>query len=243
MGRPLNHKYFGDNNITASGADLGGEGVASVAVTGSFSGKTPGTYDIPASVISAPQIAGGLKPTLTLTYLTATTASVAVVTPGAGYTGTTTISGAALQALGGAGTGTIVLTATMTSTRDNAIAVTAFIPALNAAGYVSGAGGTASTSNGDIIRQTGSRSYLVQTSEGVGKCTLVTATPAAGGQMIITASDSTGTGNYYVTKLTNRKVWLTRQSTGSGWEFATGAVVSWTLGSAVLNTSVSIGNN
>ena len=239
MGRPLNHRYFGDNNITPSGSDLGGEGVASVAVTGTFGSKTPGTYDIPAGVISAPQIAGGTKPTLTLTYLTASTATVAVVTPGTGYTGTATISGAGLQSLGGAGTGTIVLTATMTSNRDNAIAVTAWIPASGAAGLVSGAGGTASTSNGDIIRQTGTRSYLVQTSEGVGKCTLVAATPAAGGQMIITATDS-ASGTYYVTKLTNRKAWLTRNS---GTEFANGAVVSWTLGSAVLNTSVSISNN
>ena len=93
MGRPLNKKYFANTNTDK----VGGEGVASVAVTGTFGSKTPGTYDIPASVISTPQIAGGSKPTLTLTYVTATTATVAVVTAGTGYTSTTTVSGAGLQ--------------------------------------------------------------------------------------------------------------------------------------------------
>lgn len=241
MGRPLNHRYFGDLSIYTSGTDIGGEGVASVAVSGTFGSKTPGTYDIPASVISAPQIAGGVKPTLQLVYLTASTASVTVLTPGSGYTGTTTISGAGLQSLGGAGTGTIVLTATMTTTQPNTIAVTAWVPATGAAGNISG-NGTASTSNGDILRQTGSRSYVVQTSEGVGRCTLVAATPAAGGQMIITATDS-GSNTYFVTKLTNRKAYLTRNTLSSTWQFATGDIALWTLGSAVANTTVTIANN
>lgn len=238
MGRPLNHRYFGDLNFYITGKDVGGENVASVAVSGTFGGKTPGTYDIPASVISAPQIAGGVKPTLTLTYLTASTATVAVVTGGAGYTSAPTITGAALQALGGAGTGTIVLTATLGTAQTNSLTVSAYIPASGSPGYISGTGGAATRSNSDIVRQVGTRSYVVETSDGVGRCTLKSSAATAAGEMNIIATDS-ASGTYYVTKLTNRKAWITR---GTGTEFATGDVVAWTLGSAVLNTSVSITN-
>jgi hypothetical protein len=98
MGRPLNKKFFANTNLRLFGtANVGGESVASVAVTGTFSGKTPGTYDIAAASISAPQVTGGAKPLLTLTYTSATAAVVTVVTAGSGYTSTPTISGGTLQ--------------------------------------------------------------------------------------------------------------------------------------------------
>lgn len=237
MGRPLNHRYFGDLNFDITGKDVGGENVVSVAVTGTFGGKTPATYDIPASVISAPQIAGGAKPTLTLTYLTASTATVAVVTGGSGYTSAPTITGAALQALGGAGTGTIILTATLNTALTNAITCTAYIPLTGTAGNISG-NGTGAQTNSDIVRQVATRSFVVQSSDGVGRCTLKATAASAAGEMNIIATDS-ATGTYYVTKLTNRKAWITR---GTGTEFATGDIVAWTFGTAVLNTSVKITN-
>ena len=244
MGRPLNHRYFGDLNIYATGTEVGGEGIASVtAPAGTLASLVNGTYTIPPASIGAPSIAGGVKATLAVVVTGTTTYTVTVLTAGAGYTSAPTITFNGSIA-GGSGSATPVATLTSgAAARDNTISVTAWIPAAGAAGYISGTGGTASTANGDIFRQVGTRSYVVQTSEGVGRCTLVTATPAAGGQMIITASDSTGTGNYYVTKLTNRKAYLTRQSSGSGWEFATGAVVPWTFGTATLNTTVKIDNN
>lgn len=95
---------------------IGGEtALASVEVTGAFDNKIPGTYSISAALISAPQMAGGVKPTMTLTYLTPSTAIVTVVTAGSGYTSPMTISGDGLQALGGTGAGTIVLTAIMSA--------------------------------------------------------------------------------------------------------------------------------
>jgi hypothetical protein len=230
MGRPLNKKFFANTNYELFGtAGVGGESVASVAVTGTFGGKTPGTYSIPAAVISDPEITGGAKPTLTLTYLTATTATVAVVTPGSGYTSAPTISGAGLQALGGAGTGTIVLTATLTTgaaARQNAIKFEAQI----------GAGSEVTT--GDIIKQAGSRRYRVQTSDGIAVCKLVTTADLNANEMSITATDSAG-GTYFVRKLTARKAILVR---GTGTQCATGGSAKWTFGDAVVNTTVKIDN-
>ena len=239
MGRPLNKKYFANTNYQDFGtAGVGGESVASVAVTGTFAGKTLGTYDIPASVISAPQITGGAKPTLTLTMLTEDTASVAVVTPGSGYTSTVTISGAALQALGGAGTGTVVLTATMTTgaaARQNGLKCEAQI----------GAGSEVTT--GDVIKQVAGRSYKVQTSDGVAVCKLVTTEAKDANQMSIKATDSDG-NTYFVAKLTSRKAVLVPAAnvhggtTTIGSQFASGTSTKWTFGSAVVNTTVTIDN-
>lgn len=240
MARSLNKKYFANTNKAEFGtANVGGESAASVAVTGTFGGKTPGTYDIPASVISAPQITGGAKPTMTLTYVTASTATVAVVTAGSGYTGTVTISGAALQALGGAGTGTIVLTATMTTgatARQNGIVCEAKI----------GLAGTEVTT-GDIIRQVSGRRYKVQTSDGIAVCKLVTTEVKTANQMSIKATDSNG-NTYFVAKLTARRVVLVPAAnvhggtTTIGSQFASGRSAKWTFGAAVVNTTVTIEN-
>jgi hypothetical protein len=240
MGRPLNKKYFANTNYQDFGtANTGGESTASVAVSGTFGGKTPATYDIPASVISAPQITGGVKPTMTLTYVTASTATVAVVTAGSGYTGTVTISGAALQALGGAGTGTIVLTATMTTgatARQNGIKCEAEI----------GVSGSEVTT-GDIIKQVNTRSYKVQTSDGTAVCKLVTTEVKTANTMSIKATDSDG-NTYFVAKLTSRKAVLVPAAnvhggtTTIGSQFASGTSAKWTFGSAVVNTTVTIDN-
>ena len=240
MGRPLNKKYFANTNYATFGtANVGGESAASVAVTGTFSGKTPGTYDIPASVISVPQITGGVKPTLTLTYVTASTATVAVVTAGSGYTGTVTISGTGLQSLGGAGTGTIILTATMTTgatARQNGIVCEAEI----------GQAGTEVTT-GDIIKQVSGRRYTVQTSDGVGVCTLVTTEVKTANQMSIKATDSDG-NTYFVAKLTARLAVLVPAAnvhggtTTIGSQFASGTTAKWTFGAAVAGTTVTIEN-
>jgi hypothetical protein len=231
MGRPLNKKYFANTNYQDFGtAGVGGESTASVAVTGTFGSKTPGTYDIPASVISAPGVTGGAKPTLTLTYLTASTASVAVVTPGSGYLTAVTISGAALQALGGAGTGTIVLTATMTAngtSRQNGIKCEAQI----------GAGTEVTT--GDIIKQVSDIRFKVQTSDGTAICKLVQTADLNANEMTITATDANSNA-YFIRRITSRTCIVERKVSGDG-DFATGAKVKWTFGSAAAGT-VSIEN-
>ena len=90
---------------------------------------------------------------------------------------------------------------------------------------------------GDIIKQTNARSYKVKTADGIAIVKLVATTPATG-QATITATDSAG-GTYYVTKLTAHKALLT-QNTGS--QFATGASVKWTFGTATAGYSVTVAN-
>jgi hypothetical protein len=56
--------------------------------------------------------------------------------------------------------------------------------------------------------------------------------------MRLTVLDSNG-DNYYVSKISARTCTVVR---GTGTEFAEGAKVKWTKGSAVLNESVSLNN-
>ena len=171
--------------------------------------------------------------------LTEDTASVAVVTPGSGYTSTVTISGAGLQALGGAGTGTVVLTATMTSgatARQNGIKC-----------ETQYGSGDSEITTGDVIKQVSTKRYRVQTSQGTGTFKLVTTEAKAAGEMSIKATDSDG-NTYFVAKLTARKVVLVPaanvhgDTTTIGSQFASGATAKWTFGSAVVNTTVTIEN-
>ena len=66
MGRPINKKFFGnltspyDNAQTGGTTGTGGEGVASIAVSGTNNGYT----EVPALTISNPQLPKGVKPTV-----------------------------------------------------------------------------------------------------------------------------------------------------------------------------------
>jgi hypothetical protein len=228
MGRPIKKKFFGNINATQYGSltlgtGVGGEGVASVSVSGTFGGKTTATtYTIPASVIGAPNITGGAKPTMTISFSSTTTGAVTVLTPGSGYTSAPAISGAALQALGG-GTGTVVLTATISTSVQDAIQIISYLP------------GGASRTGGDILKQESSRRYLIQNSDGQGVCKLVAAAPAAG-EMNIVATDAGG-ATYYVTKLTGRKATLTNKTDTSTAYYVSGEVAPWTIGSASGSTA------
>jgi hypothetical protein len=228
MGRPLNHRFFGDNNQNATNNNeaTGGEGVASVtAPAGTLGTLVNGTYTIPAASITAPQIAGGKKAVLSVVVTAATTYTVTVVSPGTGYTAAPTITFNGSVA-GGTGSATPVATLT-TSSVPNALSVQAIT-----------SGSTNRTSGNDIIRQTGSKRFQVRTQDGVAICKLVQATPAAVGEMAIVATDS-ASGTYWVRKITNRTVVLVRNS---GTQFATGVPVKWTLGSAVNGVSVTLAN-
>ena len=230
MGRPLNKKYFANTNYQDFGtANVGGESVASVAVTGTFGGKTLGTYDIPASVISAPGLTGGAKPTMTITFTAADAATVTVVTAGSGYLTTATISGAALQALGGAGSGTVVLTATMTSgasVRQNSIKCEAQV------------GSGTEVTTGDIVKQVSTTRYKVTTSDGTAVCKLVQSAALGANEMSITATDSDN-GTYFVKKLTAHKVVL---EPIDGTQFASGTTAKWSFTTTIEDAQVTIAN-
>jgi hypothetical protein len=233
MGRPLHKKYFGNRNVGTTGtADngIGGQGVASVTIGGSWADFTQATSTV---TFSAPQLPGGVTATGTVTITGGAPVSVTITEKGSGYTSAPTVTIADSDA--GAettGTATAVLTTDTGSVgsatnQENAIAAYAFVT-----------GG--SNKIGDIIEQVGSRRYKVKTADGTMVCTLVTDGIAdTAGEITITATDSAG-GTYFVKKLTARKAVLVRNS---GTAFATGASVKWTFGSAVEGVSVTIANN
>ena len=90
----------------------------------------------------------------------------------------------------------------------------------------------------DIIKQENTQRFRVENADGVFYAKLVNAFPTVGGTMAINAVDSAG-GTYWVTKITNRRCRVTRNS---GTQFADGATVNWVFGSPVASVSVKIDN-
>lgn len=223
MGRPLNKKYFANTNYQDFGtAGVGGESVASVTVV---AGDSAGYEAGDTVAFSAPQITGGAAATGTLVLTDGAVTGVTVTSAGSGYTSAPTLT---ITTTNGTQT-TLTLTAVLTSgaaARQNGIKCEAQV----------GAGSEVTT--GDIIKQTGSKRYKVQTSDGVAVCKLVTTADLGANEMSITATDSDG-GTYFVRKLTARKVILVA---GTGTQFSTGASAKWTFGSAVAGTTVAIQN-
>jgi hypothetical protein len=141
-----------------------------------------------------------------------------------------------LSILFSAGTGAATLALTSAVTTGNPAAGAGRYSAILATAWV--AGDSAATNDADVIKQSASRRYKVETTAGtIGVCTLVTAAPTSG-QMSIQATDSAG-GTYYVSKITAHKVTLV-PITGS--QFISGATAQWNFTTAVLNTSVVIDN-
>ena len=240
MGRPLKQKYF--DGGTSANLGVGGEGFATVAVvtTGTlYSTTTNYTW-----TSSAPQIPGGTAASGTLTIASNRgVSSFNVVTAGAGFTSTSSVTVTVSPATtGSAATYSISLTANG-SARPNTIGGATAVAYLNTG---------SSSSRYDIIKQTGSHTFFVQNSDGTGRCKLVAAAPGAGargvGEMTIIATDGNGS-TYYVTKLTSRKALLTQKTMSTAYVYNTGDYARWTLSSAVgtdktvSTTKVSIGNN
>jgi hypothetical protein len=241
MGRPLNKKFFGNRNIGTTGtADngIGGQGLASITIG---SNNSEGYAANDPLIITAPQLPGGVQAVAKIATVDedGKILTIEVTEKGSGYTSAPTVT----ENVGGV-QGTTTFTAVLTTdsgsagsstNQENAIVVTAFIPAAN--------GGTEALT-GDIVKQTNDRRYKVKTSEGTGICQLVTDGVAnAAGEVSIKATDSAG-GNYLVAKLTARKVVLVPAALGgsAGTQFASGTSAKWTFGSAVLNTTVTIEN-
>ena len=105
--------------------------------------------------------------------------------------------------------------------RQNAIAFTSYIST-----------GSQARSNGDIIKQEASRRYLVQNSDGIGQCRLITTSTLTAGTMNIIATDYNGS-TYYVNKLTAHKAHVVRKtSAGAGFLVANNVATGWTLNGA-----------
>lgn len=161
--------------------------------------------------------------------------SITIDEKGSGYTSAPTLSwSTAGTNTGGTAVGapTVTLTADSgfvgsSTNQENAIQITAWVPATGTAGNISGNGTSAVV--GDIVRQTGNGKYIVRTAQGVGRVKLVAGTPAVGEATII-ATDSAG-GNYYVTKISDRRCNIVKGNQ-SGTQFTTGTAginVSWTF--------------
>jgi hypothetical protein len=221
MGRPLHKKYFGNRNIGSASVTtddgIGGQAVASIAVTGSFSGKTTATpYAV---TIGAPDLPTGVQAVATITFSSATAGTVTVTEGGSGYTAVPTTT----CTLGG-GSGNPTLTATLSvdtgavgsvTNDENAITMTAFLT-----------GGSALTV--DIIKQVSTRRYKVTDGTRTGIVALTSTLADAAGEGSIQATDAAA-GTYFVTKLTKNNATLTR---GTGTVYAEGASVPWTFGTA-----------
>ena len=218
MGRPLKPKYFGKYDV----GGVGGEYVlyANVTALGTnyYAGNTTVTF-------SAPQIPGGITATGTaIIAANNTVTGITITNPGAGYTSAPTANVNAPNFIVRP-----TVTSTLSSSQQNTIKVYANVVA---------AGATVQL--GEIVKQTGTRRYRIQTANGTSTCSLTTGSVINQGNAIIYATDVLG-NYYYVTKLTDRTATLIQGNTGR--QFANNQHVSWNLTAAVANVSVLIDNN
>jgi len=235
MARSLNKKYFGNRNVGTTGAGddkIGGQGVASVTIGGSWAGFTAGTTTV---TFAAPSLPGGVTAIGTAVINgSGVVTGVTITNKGSGYRTVPSVTIA--DSDGGAettGTATAVLTVdsgdvSSSTNQENALTPFAYVT-----------GGTRKVA--DIVGQKGARRFKVTTADGTEICTLKTSAAAnAPGEMDLTATDSGG-GTYYVKKIGSKKATLVRYGAGA-WEFVTDTSVAWTMGAAVVNTSVTIAN-
>ena len=222
MARSLNKKYFGNRNIGSASVTtddgIGGNGIASVTIAGSWSGFTQATSTV---TFSAPQLPGGVTATGTVTITAGAPTLVTMIEKGSGYTAlpTVTIADSDVGAET-SGTATAVFevdSGTVGSATYEENAITAYA-------YVTGG----SRKVADIIKQVSGTRYKVKTADGTMICKLKSSASSAAGEMEIVATDASS-GTYYVTKLTAHKATLTR---GTGTVYVTGVATPWTFGTA-----------
>lgn len=157
--------------------------------------------------------ANGTGATLTVTY---GVLSVPVTNAGDGYVDA---ADAAVTFSAGAAAATAVLTATGT----NVILAHAYV-----------VDGT-QTLDADIIKQTSTNEYLMETTEGQSICTLVASDSLSEGQAYIKATDALSS-TYYVTKLTAHLAVLEQWAAGeSGFVHSGGTDTPWTLESTSID--------
>ena len=233
MARSLNKKYFGNRNVGTTGDTdngIGGEGVASVVVSGEFSGFADATTTV---TFSAPQLPTGVRATGTADIDgTGVVTGITITQKGSGYitSPTVTIADSDVNAEVTTGTLTSVLTTDSGPVRsdtnqENGILVYADTD-------------DNGSKIGDIVRQVGARRFKVRTADGVAVCALKDSAVSTQGEMTITATDSAG-GTYFVTKITAHKVNVTQ---GTGTQFESGISVPWTFDSPVEGYSVKVAN-
>jgi len=112
MGRPINSKFFGNlnrpyNNFATGGlTGVGGESIATVSVSNSGTLYSQGAV----VTISAPNITGGIRATVSTTANAAGNVAVTIANSGTGYTATSTLSISTASAVTKVTTGTSATT-------------------------------------------------------------------------------------------------------------------------------------
>lgn len=174
-------------------------------ITG-VSAVTPGSYSVLPAITGAAVTGGtGNNATFDLTFKVV---SVTVTNPGSGYDVAATASPS---------TGNATLTPVMS---------TSAVPSIVAYAFTG-----AASKKADIVKQTGSHRFKVNTADTAGTpvvAYLKASAATTAGEMTITGFDEAN-GTYFVTKLTAHKAVVTR---GTGTVHANGAIVGWTFGAA-----------
>ena len=225
---------FGITAVTLTGAGRGYTGTATITIT-TASSVTPTATAVNTefTLTNLSSVAGiyvgmkfdGAPGVQANTYVTAVGATT--VTLSKAMTASTSSNAYVFNDYG---TGATFIT-TLTSTTQNALNVTAYIPAKN---------GGASAKLSDIVKQEASQRYLVKNTDGIGQCKLVASDTPAAGQMNLIATDTNGS-TYWVTKLTARRCILTQRTMSTAYLFATNGAAGWTIASASTGV-VSIGS-
>ena len=213
----------------------GANAVWSVTTTGAARGNALALADIPKDTvgITLTKIAGsGTAATFLVDILFRVKQSTVTITEkGSGYGGGETFTFTKPGTTSGTvPAGTIVLTTdtgnvSSTTNQENAIVIYANTD-------------DNGSKIGDIVRQVGASRFKVKTADGTAICKLKSSAVSAEGEMTISATDSAG-GTYFVTKITSRKITVTR---GTGTQFATGASVPWSFSAPTVNQTLRIEN-
>ena len=217
---------FGITAVTLTGAGRGYTGTATITVT-------------PATTVAAASTGNsGLTATNTFTVASVTGIALGMIIAGAatGSAGKVTAVDSVLNRITSSvnnnatwsnasnltftdnGTGATFIT-TLTSTTQNALNVTAYIPAKN---------GGASAKLSDIVKQEASHRYLVKNTDGIGQCRLTATDTPAEGQMNLIATDVNGS-TYWVTKLTARRCTLVQRTMSGSYAVVDGGTSGWTI--------------
>lgn len=242
----------GIQSLVTVAVTVGTGAIASYTVTTAGSGYTsaPAITLVPPPAATSTYVSGSGTSTIVVT-VTTNTIYVGMQISGTG-TSLQTVTGIVLVGASATLTmsaSTIISgTATFTAIGSSGAAgtvtlTTSLLPAIKATALTLG---TTPRANSDIVKQVNTRSYKVTNQDATNViCKLVTATPAAVGEMAINATDSAG-GTYWVTKLTKHRVTLTPNT---GTQFVANASASWgnSVGDitavAVINVSVILDQN
>ena len=228
----------GSLDITITDQGSGYTTVPTLSVTTATAVSTAATGTISQSVIYVTTATGiyvGMKANGTginagATYVTSVVGNT--VNLSAANAGAVTV--AAYISFQDVGTGFVAGAITTSTSQQNAIAFTSWVP--TASNGTVNSGGSAIT-GGDIVKQAGSKRYYVKTTQGYGVCTLTTGTVTRG-KIEMTATDWNG-NIYSVARLQQRKltVWRKTQNGSNAWVYENGDVARWASGALATGTN------